>query len=292
MLSVRGALAVFLLRNLHKSMFWTRFKSVLVFVPLMLVMIYLGGIPFQVFILLVLGVAGWEYWRLLTAMDFKPSMPVVISGIILLVLHRTLFEFKYADLVLAGLVFLLTFYSLISYERGNNSAAINFVLHLSGILYVGWVGSYLISIRGIEGGVDGRWWLLTALPIVWLVDLGAYTFGVTMGKHKMVPRLSPKKSWEGFAGGILFGAGFGALLSLLWRRWLPDFSAWQGALMGFVLAILTPVGDLFISMLKREAKVKDSSNLIPGHGGILDRIDTWIWAALICYYLIQLFEKI
>ncbi len=269
----------------------TRVKSVLVFVPLMLVMIYLGGIPFQIFIALVLALAAWEYWRLLKTMGFRPSLLVILIGVLLLVTHRILFGFRYTDLVIAGIIFLVALHSLVCYERGDNGAITNFALHLSAILYLGWVGSYFITIRSIQNGIAGRWWLLTVIPIVWLVDMGAYTIGTPWGKHKMLPRLSPNKSWEGFAGGIVFGVASGALLSLLWQKYLPDFQIWQGMLMGFVLAVLTPVGDIFISFLKREARVKDTSNLIPGHGGILDRVDTWIWASLIGYYMLQVFER-
>jgi len=91
---------------------------------------------------------------------------------------------------------------------------------------------------------------------------------------------------------VITGTLSGLLLTLLWRAvgWLPaETPLWQGALMGFVLAILTPVGDLLISLFKRAADVKDTGNIIPGHGGILDRIDTWIWAAMLGYFIVQLF---
>jgi len=270
-------------------MFWTRFKSVLVFVPLMVVMIIIGGVPFQVFMAAVLLVAAREYWHLLTIMGFRPSLFVILGGVLVLIAQRILLGFQYADLVLAGIYFLVALQSLISYERGVNNAILNFALHLSVILYLGWVGSYFFSIRSLSDGTTGKWWTLTTIAIVWLVDLGAYTLGKLWGKHKMCPRLSPKKSWEGYAGGILFGTLAGILLSLILQKALPDFSLWQGTVLGFALGVLTPVGDLFISVLKRTAGVKDTGNLIPGHGGVLDRIDTWIWAVLISYYLIQAF---
>jgi len=123
-----------------------------------------------------------------------------------------------------------------------------------------------------------------------LVDLGAYAIGLKFGKHKMFPRLSPRKSWEGYAGGVLFGVGFGALFGWVLKPVMPELAVWEGAVLGLVIGVLAPFGDLFVSMLKRIAGVKDSGTLIPGHGGILDRVDTWIWAVMLGYYLAQLFS--
>jgi len=157
-------------------------------------------------------------------------------------------------------------------------------------LYLGWVGSFFIALRALPFGLG---WMLTALPATWLVDNGAYFFGRWFGKSKMAPNLSPGKTWAGFIGGILSGTLSGLLLVLLWRAvgFLPtDTPIWQGAVMGLVVAVLTPVGDLLISLLKRTADVKDTGNLIPGHGGVLDRIDTWIWGAMLGYYLVRIFS--
>lgn len=262
-------------------MFWQRFKSILIFIPLSILMIIIGGIPYYLFIAIILGVASWEFWRLFKAMGFNPSLFIFVAGTLSFLLHRAIFGIKYADILLGGVVFLVALYALVRYEQGDEDAAVNFGLHLGGILILGWVGSYFITLRAMP---DGRWWTLLALPVVWLADSGGYTFGLLWGKHKMAPRLSPKKSWEGYLGEIIFGMFFGILLSLLWHIWMPAMRWWHGLVMGAVLSVTTILGDLLISLFKRTARVKDTSNLIPGHGGFLDRIDTWIWAAMIGYY--------
>ncbi|MFH1446037.1 MAG: phosphatidate cytidylyltransferase [Chloroflexota bacterium] len=267
----------------------TRVKSVLVIIPLSLIMFYLGGIPFQIFIIAVLGIAAWEYWRLFHTMGFTPSLFIILGGVLLFILQRIFFGIKYADILFGIMIFIVAFYSLICYELGDEDAALSFALNLAGIFYLGWVGSYFISIRSLP---NGRWWSLTVLPIIWLADMGAYTIGKPWGKHKIMPRLSPKKSWEGFLGAIAFGIAAGALLSLLWHPFLPDLTIWKAMLMGLILSLLTPLGDLTVSLFKRMAHTKDSGNLIPGHGGVLDRIDTWIWAALIGYYLVLVLDRI
>ena len=131
---------------------------------------------------------------------------------------------------------------------------------------------------------DGR-----LLLCLWLVavtkfcDTGALLTGMAIGRHKMSPRLSPKKTWEGFAGGTLaaVGAGVGivALLGL-------PVSAWVGVALGLIGAVGGTLGDLAESLLKRQAGVKDSGNLIPGHGGLLDRVDSLLWTAPLAYYLL------
>ena len=117
----------------------------------------------------------------------------------------------------------------------------------------------------------------------------AYFIGVRFGRHRLSPRFSPKKSWEGYWGGILFGTLGTAGLAVLWTSLGgPVVPWWKGAALGAALSILTTLGDLGESMIKRQAGVKDSSNIIPGHGGVFDRIDSWLWGAAIGYFLICL----
>ncbi|MBC7657234.1 MAG: phosphatidate cytidylyltransferase, partial [Frankiaceae bacterium] len=125
-------------------------------------------------------------------------------------------------------------------------------------------------------GANGPDWALYALLIVWLADTGAYFVGVRFGKHKLAPRISPGKSWEGFAGGLLattlLAVGALPVLGLAWNL-LPSL-----LLLTLVATLFSVAGDLFESLLKRHAGAKDSSHLIPGHGGVLDRLDSLLAA--------------
>ncbi len=268
-----------------------RVKAALVFVPLVLILIYIGGWLFNLFILAILLIAAYEYVRLFDQMGFRPTLAVVMTGMTLCIIQRWALNDTYLGPLLTILILLTAIAALINYERGGNDAAVSFSLNLTGILYLGWVGGAFIPLRALP---DGRGWLLTALPAVWLADSGAYFIGKWLGVRKLSPRLSPNKTWAGLMGGVISGTIFGTLLVLLWRSigFLPGTTRlWEGALMGFVLSLLTPVGDLLISLFKRTAGVKDTGDLIPGHGGILDRIDTWIWAALLGYYLVLLIQS-
>jgi len=128
--------------------------------------------------------------------------------------------------------------------------------------------------------------IIAILLIIWVFDTGAYFVGTSFGKHKLCPRLSPKKTWEGFWGGLITGVAAGALFPLLLKNMGINIPPLRGAILGLVLALGTPLGDLAVSMIKRQVARKDSGNLLPGHGGAFDRLDTLLWAMPISYYLI------
>jgi len=266
-----------------------RVKAAVIFVPLVLFLIYIGGWTFKWFITLILLLAALEYTRLFAKQSHKPPLAIVLTGVFLMLLPRLVFGQEAFEWVLLGVILLTAITTFIQYEQGKKNAALLFTISFAGIIYIGWVGGFLIALREQPNGLG---WMLTALPVTWLADSGAYFIGRWLGKRKLAPHLSPGKTWAGIYGAVITGTLSGLLLTLLWRAvgWLPaETPLWQGALMGFVLAILTPVGDLLISLFKRAADVKDTGNIIPGHGGILDRIDTWIWAAMLGYFIVQLF---
>ena len=270
-------------------MFLKRTAVTLVLLPLGIAVIALGGWLYYGLIAIILGIAAYEYVKLFEAGGLQPARLLVTSATLVLAVQRAASGFANAHLTISLILLLALAYHLVQYERGSDHAATEFAVTLSGILYIGWLGGYLISLRMLP---DGLWWLLTVLLAVWIADGGAYLVGSRFGKHKMTPRLSPKKSWEGYLGGILFSVPLTALLASLWPLWagpgLP-ITPLRAACLALVLSVLTTLGDLGESMIKRQVGLKDSGNLLPGHGGIFDRIDSWLWAAVIGYYLIQSF---
>ena len=259
----------------------------IILIPIGVSLIAIGGWPYALFIALILGTAGWEYGNIFRKLGFQPAAGLLIAGPAALALIR-LFPGLTAGVegLLSGLVLAAMAYHLFRYEKGRDQAATDFVVTLGGIIYLGLVGSYLVALRLLP---EGKWWTLLVLPAVWLADGGAYLIGSRLGRHKMVPRLSPRKTWEGYFGGILFGVVFSVLFAALWNLRSPPLLPWRGAVVGLVMAVLTPLGDLGESMIKRQAGLKDSSNILPGHGGVLDRIDSWLWGAVIGYFLIVWF---
>ena len=276
---------------------YTTFALAAIGIPL----IILGGPYYSALITLFLAVAAWEYGRMFNKAGSKVPGPFLIGCVVLIAVVRELLldpaaatlriNFP-ADLAAAALtlsVFAAMTWHLIDYEKGRDHAASDFAVTTAGIVYIGWIGSYLIDLRNMPGGL---WWLVIVLPTIWLTDMGAYFVGSRLGKHPLSRRISPKKSWEGYVGGVLFGTLTAAGLTILWQSFHftgPAIPWWQGAALGAALAALSILGDLGESMFKRQAGVKDASNFFPGHGGVLDRIDSWIWGAALGYFFIHWF---
>ena len=148
------------------------------------------------------------------------------------------------------------------------------------VVYVGWLGQYLVGVHELA---DGRDWLLLAMLATFAGDTGAYFTGVTLGRHKMAPAISPKKTWEGFAGG--FAAAVGAAVTV-YALGAMEFDLALALGLGVVIALVGPVGDLAESLLKRGMGVKDASGLVPGHGGFLDRLDSLLFTVPATYFFV------
>ncbi len=136
--------------------------------------------------------------------------------------------------------------------------------------------------------VDGKFWVITVVVSVILIDSSAYLFGRKLGKHPMLPKVSPKKSWEGFAVSVLFALASAIGLTL----WLLELPWWFGALIAGVVLLSAVLGDFAESLIKRDLGVKDMSSWIPGHGGVMDRLDSMLPAALSGYLLMMLASRL
>jgi len=249
-----------------------------------------GGVFYFIFMAIFLVGSAWEYVRLYRAVQIEPHELVTLGGVLVIVTARFFFAEAAIPLFVAFILLAMTVH-LIAFEHGRNQAALDFGITVAGITYIGWVGSYLLDLRQFPHGV---WWWLLVLPIVWAGDTGAYSIGAVYGKHKMTPRLSPKKSWEGYFAGIFTSLLVGAFFTYAFTSLGPQplnglINPVQGGLLGLFIGAIAPLGDLGESMLKRLGGLKDSSNIFPGHGGFLDRIDSWIWGASIGYFIIQFF---
>ena len=277
-----------------------RVFSAAVLIPLVLGLTCLGGIWFLGLVLVVLTLAGHEYVGLLRRSGESPSPVFVIATIGLFVLDA---YSPRTGLLRPGLsvsVLGMLAWAVVRYERGRAGAAADWAWTAAGGLYLGWTGAHFVLLRNIgmplHGLVlspvqgDGLWWTVLALSIAWLADTAAYFVGRAYGRHKMAPKVSPHKSWEGLGAGIVLGTVGGAAVAVLIRAIAAAcgqatlVGVWDGLALGALISVLAPLGDLGESLVKRHVGAKDSSLLLPGHGGMFDRIDSLLWAAVIAYY--------
>lgn len=262
----------------------TRVLTAIVALPVLIATIVIGGWLFAGVVLAALLIGGLEYVHLLRQGNYRVPTWLVLA-LIALPVAATWFE--HAEWRVPGIALLLilgTAYDIWGYERERPAPLVPLALAVFGGIYLGWLGSYLIAVRKLE---EGAYLTLVLYGCVAFSDSAAYFVGRAWGRHRLSPRVSPKKTWEGYLGSIVGGAIFGALVG-----GLPDTRVltWgHGALIGLLIGTLGTLGDLGISAIKRQMGAKDSSHLIPGHGGILDRTDSVLVSAVIGYYYLVWF---
>ena len=173
--------------------FRTRLLVADIFVPITAFFAIQGGLAFVVFVTVVLSVAAWEFWRIFKGGDYAPSLVALVFFTGSAVIMRYLWGLQYFELWLGGLLLVSMFIHILQQQHGNNKAASNLALTVFGALYLGFLGSYAISVRFLE---QGLYWVMLVFPTISLADSGAYIFGRLFGKHKILSVVSPKKSWK------------------------------------------------------------------------------------------------
>ena len=261
-----------------------------VLVPIFLWVIYYGGWIYNAVVLALLTVALWEFVEIAGKVSLRSSRLISLLSLWAIASVTGITIDK--NWLLPCIVVILmaaTIWHVIDYERGALYSLQDWAVSLIGPIYIGVLGGHLLLLRTMPAG---QWLTLTVLPVLWLSDTGAYIVGRRYGKRPLAFRTSPHKTWEGLAGGIAFGATFGGMLVLLWQRvggLSPDILEWyQGVVIGVLVSIVGLIGDLGISLIKRQAGIKDTGRIFPGHGGVLDRIDSWLLAGSASYYYIFL----
>lgn len=248
--------------------------------PLAVWAIERGGLWLFGIVATVLTIAVLEFCRMMERKQFHPSPFFALAMLWVLLLDA---QFPQWGVLGPGLTLVL--FGSLSWQLAHRagSPVANWALSIAGPLYMGWCGAYVIRLRGLP---EGQWWVLTALPAIWLADSGAYFVGRKWGRRHLAPVLSPGKTWEGYIAGIVVGTLATAGVAALWQRWSGSLgpTPLDGLGIGLLVGTLAPIGDLVVSMIKREVGVKDTGTLFPGHGGALDRIDSLLWAAVIGYY--------
>ncbi|MCH8297771.1 MAG: phosphatidate cytidylyltransferase [Chloroflexi bacterium] len=280
-----------------------RSLTALVGIPILVGAIWLGA-PWLTVLVLVAGVAAiWEFYRM-TPAGVGP-LPIVLGAAWVAAMlsgaqaasGRDNFLIISGGVLAAGSFAALLWF--IAFYRGEDRAgiksfSIGFAYLVLGPIYVGFLLAHALMLREIagsgaagiemEGAADlGRSWLLFAILVTFAVDTGAYLVGRAAGRRPMAPSISPNKTWEGSLGGFASAVAAALALGLVLDLGVP---AWQQAVIGGVVGVVAQWGDLIESKLKRIADLKDAGSIIPGHGGLLDRLDSMLLTLPAVYYLL------
>lgn len=255
-----------------------RVITTIVLLPVLIAAIWFGDL-WLVLLVAAIGVAGsFEFYRL----DLNGKLlPLHYFGIIIVIALIMLPYFVHSITVVHILGFAVVFSLIWLLFPSHKEQAFNrWAWTMAGILYLGFMLTYWVKLRNIEFGRD---YVFLLIFIIIVNDIAAYFIGKALGKHALAPMISPRKTWEGAIGGLISSI----LVSVIFYfTFVLPLTWWQLVLIGLLVSVLAQMGDLIESLLKRNKSVKDSGNLLPGHGGILDRVDSYIVTAAAAYYII------
>lgn len=250
-------------------------------IPLLVLAIFFQNPWFPIAISVIGLTAGYEFYRIVRELGIKPITYFSLFAILLLILSPFCPIPNLKSIILTGTIIITLIWQVVTAK--NKNAFSDWVWTITGIIYIGWTLSYWTALTNVTNSCA---WILWAIAIVMACDAAAFFVGRAWGKHALAAQISPKKTWEGAIGG-LFGSIFASvILGLLLPLPIPW---WQMILVSIIISVIAQFGDLAESLLKRTVNVKDSGNLLPGHGGMLDRIDSYIFiGALVYFYIIYI----
>ena len=255
-------------------------------IPLILYLTYLGSWFFFILLLIISLVAQWEFYRMQRNKEIYPqTIPGLIGGIVLLTGVNT------GYFIFTGFSLLFMFLLMLTIEmfRKYKNASINLSVTLLGIFYIPFLLCFLLHLRRFLDSKDPHYgnagfiFILVLFAAIWICDTFAYFFGKKFGAHKLFKKVSPNKSMEGAIAGLI--GSIVVFLTAQLTGFLP-FSPGSSLMLGVTVGVTGQVGDLIESWFKRDAGVKDSSDLLPGHGGMLDRFDSIIFTSPVLFMLI------
>jgi phosphatidate cytidylyltransferase len=269
-----------------------RWITSLLFIPALIFIGFHGKIYFLVLIELGIFVGASEFYDILRTKGMEPYKKMGITVALILCLTAYFQSYVFTYFILTLLIVWLSFSELFRKEQDR---AINHIATtIFGILYVAWLLSHLILLRELPT-VTGRPYFLGFTYVIipfcigWGYDSGAFFIGRKFGKHKLLRRISPSKTWEGALGGFFVSLVFLFTYQQIMKlTYLTNFDVVMLCLFGSILA---QSGDFVESLIKRDARIKDSSSHIPGHGGVLDRFDSILFVAPFVYYFLRFFAE-
>lgn len=255
-------------------------------IPIIVFLVYTGGLPFVGLVLLINLLSQYEFYKLTELKQMLPLKILGLAGTVVITI-----SFYQLGLEKTWLIILILFYVtlLIELFRNKASATLNISATAWGIFYPTVFFSFHIAIRELPNSLQldyalGAKWIMFMLITIWICDTAAYFLGSAIGKHKLFERVSPHKTMEGGVAGFFFALLTAYLLHQFYIKELPLIHC---LVIGFTIGIMSQVGDLVESLFKRDAGVKDTSGILPGHGGFLDRFDAPLFVAPLVYLYLR-----
>jgi phosphatidate cytidylyltransferase len=259
------------------------------------VIFWLPPTALYLFMNVVVARAVWEFYKICEAKGLKSFKIWGVIGSIALI-SGSWFYFGHKDFparasdfdIFILLVFALGVFLRLFPQKDNPHGIETMAVTLFGLIYVAWLCNFITRINFSHP--NGRFLVMYLVVVTKFTDMGAYLIGSTIGKHKLIPRISPNKTWEGSIGGVLAAVGGSFLCWHVLHGELraANFNVPDIVALGILLGIAAIIGDLAESFIKRQAGVKDSSNILPGHGGALDLIDSFLFTAPLLYVYLRL----
>lgn len=285
----------------NKLTFLSRLGSTIALWAIALYTIFSGfELGFFIFIAVVGMVGLWEFYGMLDHKQLPNfKLTAMICGLVFISGSFHYFrkvgpERSYDFEMTVLLFFLLVVFARQMFQKTRDVSPLETMAYtLFGLLYVLWLFNFITKIvyvtpRGPDGVVTGQFYVLYLIVITKFSDMGAYLVGSVCGRHPLIPHISPKKTWEGFFGALVFSTlGSYAMLALMGPK-LSLINYWHGTVLGVLLGFAAIIGDLAESIIKRSTDVKDSGKLLPGIGGALDLIDSLLFTAPLLFFYIRL----
>jgi phosphatidate cytidylyltransferase len=257
-----------------------RILTALVGVPILLgIIIYLPPLYLALLVSAAVIIMMIEYCSMLAKNSIKPYWAL---SIILVCFVMALFYFMMASLLVVFFIIPATVLLLSLIQKEDfYTILLRSSMTILGILYLGGCSGYVIALRNFNGDNQmGKQLLLLLIGIVWLTDTGAYFVGSKLGKRPLAPHISPRKTIEGALGGIIGGIAGGLIMNFMFHNFIAVIEC---IIISFMISIISQCGDLIESLIKRALKTKDAGSILPGHGGMMDRMDALIFAAPFMY---------
>ena len=265
-----------------------RVITAVVLIPIVLGFLWLGGWWSFALAALVVARGMYELRKMTLHAGYQPLILISLALSLVFLIAAMLPPQRLILLEIGISAALLLTFTLLFFRKQIERAVVDWALTIAFAVYLGWPMSFLLLLRGYQiGWSSGLWWLLTLFGCVWGFDTGAFFTGHFLGRHKLAPMISPGKTWEGTVGGMVV-----SIVAALVLATVPLGVPWYLTVpLGILIGVAATLGDLAESLLKRQTHVKDSGGVLPGHGGILDRIDSLLFGAVVIYFFVLLIGK-